>query len=54
MTQFLADMSEIVTALLSFFSNILNLYTTAPVLMLPFTIFIVGAIIGLVSRLTHR
>lgn len=54
LTTFLTAMTEIVTWFLSKFASILTLYTTEPVLMIPFTIFVVGAIIGLVGRLTHR
>lgn len=47
----LTAITSVVTFLISQFTEILGLFATEPVLTICFSIFVVGAIIGLVTRL---
>jgi uncharacterized membrane protein len=51
MSAFLTDIGSVITMLLGNFSSILNLFTTQPVLTIIFAIFVLGAVIGLVTRI---
>lgn len=51
MTQFLTDIGSVVTEMIANFGDILTLFTTQPVLMVIFGIFVTGAVIGLITRL---
>lgn len=53
MTEFLALIQAVITALVGNFGTILTLYTTQPILTVTFAIFVFGAVIGLVGRVIH-
>jgi len=50
-SQFLTDIGSVATMLLGKFGDILGMFTTQPVLTVIFGIFVVGGVIGLVTRL---
>ena len=48
---FLTNIGSVVTTITGMFGNVLGLFCTEPILLIPTAIFIVGAVIGLVKRL---
>lgn len=51
LTSFLTDIGSVITALIGYFSDVLQLFTSEPVLAVIFGIFLTGAVVGLVTRL---
>lgn len=51
LSDFISDVGSVITALVGYFSDILGLFTTEPVLAVIFGVFLTGAVIGLVTRL---
>lgn len=54
MTALLTDIGLVFTELVSYFTDVLTLYTTNNLLVLLLGIMVTGAVIGLVMRLIHR
>ncbi len=48
---FLTNIGSVVTTLTGMFGNVLGLFATEPILLIPTGIFVIGAVIGLVKRL---
>lgn len=48
---FLTNVGSVVTAITGFFADVLELFSNEPILLLPLGIFVIGAVIGLVSRM---
>lgn len=53
MAGFLTDLGSIFTAVTGFFGDVLSLFTTSPVLTVVFGMFVISAVIGLVTKLSH-
>ena len=53
MTQFLTDMGALVTSVVGWFGDVLGLFVSEPALTVVFGIFVLSAIIGLVTKLSH-
>lgn len=51
LSDFITDVGGVITALIGYFGDILELFTTTPVLAVIFGVFLTGAVIGLVTRL---
>ena len=48
---FLSNIGEVTTNVTGMFGDVLSLFCSEPILLIPTAIFIVGAVIGLVKRL---
>ncbi len=48
---FLTNISSVMTTLTGMFGDVLALFATEPILLIPTGIFVIGAVIGLVKRL---
>ena len=49
----ITGMSDTVTSMMGWFGSVLGLFTNNPVLIIVFAIFVVSAVIGLVTRLSN-
>lgn len=54
MTELLTKMGAVFTAITGYFTDILELFVTEPLLLLMLGFLFVGAVIGLVMRVIHR
>lgn len=50
----LTTIGSVITFLTAQFTNILKLVVSEPALLIPFSVFVLGAIIGLTSRLMRQ
>ena len=53
MATFLTDIGSVITAVIGYFGDVLELFTTQPVLTIVFEIFVISCVIGLVTKLSH-
>lgn len=54
LTALLGNMGDVFTAITGYFTNILGLFVSEPLLLLMLGFLFVGAVIGLVMRVIHR